>query len=69
MLLLIVLVACVSLPSAAQNVTVASRDSRIAYVGNWTDQDDGGHTFAGTGDSLSFTFQGTHAMHVRFDRK
>jgi hypothetical protein len=46
---------------AQQNkvVAVAPSDPRIVYVGNWTDQDNGGHRFAldhqGSSASLKFT--------------
>lgn len=46
----------------AQITNVTARDPRINYVGNWVDQDNGGHKFtAATGSSLSFTFQGMEA--------
>lgn len=46
----------------AQITNVTARDPRIKYVGNWVDQDNGGHKFtAATGSSLSFTFQGMAA--------
>lgn len=43
----------------AQNQTVTVRDPRITYIGDWVDQDNGGHKFTGqVGASLSLTFQG-----------
>ncbi|KII91232.1 hypothetical protein PLICRDRAFT_499963 [Plicaturopsis crispa FD-325 SS-3] len=52
----------------AQTVTVSADDSRISYTGDWVDQDNGGHKFAGdTGCSMSFSFQGSavsyHSVH------
>lgn len=45
---------------AQQDFNVTSRDPRISYVGQWVDQDNGGHKFTGSvGSSFSFTFQGT----------
>ena len=44
---------------AAQTTNVTARDPRITYVGDWVDQDNGGHEFTGSvGSSFSFTFQG-----------
>ena len=44
---------------AAQSTNVTARDPRITYVGDWVDQDNGGHEFTGSvGSSFSFTFQG-----------
>ncbi|EPQ54253.1 hypothetical protein GLOTRDRAFT_94582 [Gloeophyllum trabeum ATCC 11539] len=49
---------------AQQDFNVTSRDPRISYVGQWVDQDNGGHKFTGSvGSSFSFTFQG---MSIRY---
>ncbi|KAL5514318.1 hypothetical protein ACEPAG_2406 [Sanghuangporus baumii] len=43
----------------AANQTVTAIDPRITYVGEWVQQDDGGHVFIGTTGSFALNFTGT----------
>ena len=55
-----VLLAHSVLPVFAQATNVTALDSRVKYVGEWVDQDNGGHELTTTqGSYVTFTFQGS----------
>ena len=59
LVLIVYLMAIHSYQVSAQSTNVTARDPRITYVGDWVDQNGGGHKFTGSrGSSFSFTFQG-----------
>ncbi|KAL5476833.1 hypothetical protein ACEPAI_3019 [Sanghuangporus weigelae] len=56
--LLLVFVGSVRTQTVA-NQTVTAIDPRITYVGEWVEQDDGGHVFSRTTGSFALNFTGT----------